>query len=307
MLAHEFLRHATLELARRELGQPLHLPGEGLGPGREEAVDLLHPAVDGPWSVAVPVERGRPVDRIAHGLSIPGALQASEGRFDGPERRQIGSRRQIGEHPQVGRPKRGIDEPTAARWPDFRLPERAHLAGIGVREGLRPEVEERLLGERTRVVLELELEVGSTLERRIGQHAVAEAVNGRNRRFVDLRERELETLVVATKVGAAARQGPQLGIVYRIALLIDPSRERPHRVSQARANAAPELRRRRLGEGHDEDLVCAEAALDDETDEERGDGVRLARSRARLHEQVALQGRGDRRPRVHAEPSSRWS
>ena len=134
------------------------------------------------------------------------------------------------------------------------------------------------------------------LQRVLGQHPAAETVDREHRGEVDLalgaaqaRAQGRGVLVLQLALDDAAGQR-RLGIVVARRAAVDG--ERAGDVGgqdQALAQARAQLLGRRLGEGHREDLAQAQAALDHQPGDQRGEGEGLAGAGAGLDQAQAVE------------------
>ena len=140
----------------------------------------------------------------------------------------------------------------------------------------------------------------------IAQRALAEPVDREDRRLVDRRDRRAQPAAVRVAIaeGAANDAGERqvLFAVQRIRV-----RQQPQRVYQPPADPPAQLLGRGPREGDDQDVGDPEPGLEEETQIERGDRVRLARAGAGLDELQAgerhagdVQGPHRRRRVAHA-------
>jgi hypothetical protein len=81
---------------------------------------------------------------------------------------------------------------------------------------------------------------------------MAEAVNGKHRRFVKLPEGRPKPRLIPNAIGALAPQLSEKGVLRRLGI-----EEGLKGAPKALPEAIPKLRRRRSGEGHHENFVDA--------------------------------------------------
>ncbi len=139
-----------------------------------------------------------------------------------------------------------------------------------------PEIASGLLDERL-VGGDLGIERTRTLEGMITQHALAEAVDGVDRRLVERFDRERNT---APQRSAIDRARDEFGDerVTTVAVVFERD---PQRV-QAAANPLLQLGSGGDREGDDQDRVGLQRAFDEQPQVQTGDGPGLAGARARL-------------------------
>src|SRR5690606_3285734 len=136
------------------------------------------------------------------------------------------------------------------------------------------------------------------LERELVRHALTEAVDGEDRRLVELVERRLDARAVGARVRntlAALDQGAQVGLVARRRWI----GERRGGAPEVVADATAQLGGRGDGERDDENLADPALGFEHRAQHEGRDRERLARAGARLDELHALERYLQRLQRPH--------
>ena len=163
---------------------------------------------------------------------------------------------------------------------DFLLHQKRRPLRLGRRQLMAPEVGEQGIEQFTVVVGQLVIEIAAGLERRILQSALAEAVNGEDRRFVEAMHRQQQTPVA----GGIRVLGVQTvkQVVRAWALLVHRQQ-----LGQALADALTQLSSGGGGEGHHQNLADVELLLQQQTRVQRGQGPGLAGAGAGLDQRAA--------------------
>ena len=155
---------------------------------------------------------------------------------------------------------------------------------VGVPHAGCPEVEDQLFEQVRLVADQLRVEEGSGLEGVLLEHALAEAVDRRDRGPVEVVERSAKSsrrrgAVVGRDLGQVLQDDVVRRLVAAQAL---------QGLSEALAHPVLELAGGRLGEGDDEDVLDLETLLQHEPQHEARDGPGLAGAGARLDERGPL-------------------
>ncbi len=233
------------------------------------------------------IEPGRGAQDLLDGATL-GSPGGEHSVARSAPRRQVGERRRLHglrHDPQLGVAEHLARESPEGRWPKTDRREVCDEAVVRPGEGAHPEISQDFLSQRPLVREQLGIERHGALERLFLQYALAEAVDGRDRRLIEPLQRQPEPRSIRGGVWAAACE--QVAQVC-----VDTSRDRrvlaaEQRRRDPRADAITELRRGRVRVSHHQDLLHAELALEQKTHEQRGDRVRFARARARFDEMRA--------------------
>ncbi len=156
---------------------------------------------------------------------------------------------------------------------------------------------------------ELGIEERSALERELGEHSLAEAVDGVDAHFVELAQRVPEHRFVpgASLSGIAEGRLNFMECFYLVIVMLigHDACVQVGRPADQQADAVPELSGRGGRERHDKYLPHLKAALDQQPEIEPGDRVGLAGARARL-DQAASRKRACHRVKPLHAPSTVW-
>lgn len=196
-----------------------------------------------------------------------------------------------------GRPRAALDEPRRER-----------RMGRGLRLDARaPEIRCEFEAQARVIGLHLERERHPRCKRRLLQRTLAKRVDRVDRGLIERRERAAHTLggQLERHVVGIGKNSFEKARDKRVAVAIAPL-DGALELGEPRADPLVQLRRRRLRERHDEDLIRVQIALEHQAHIERTDVPGLARAGGRLDlihavepaaEHVELDRCGERRGR----------
>ena len=278
------LLHAAREALRSELGPPIgqgEAERRGAGVGLDQRVAPIVEAgdpcllerlllVDAP-ARRVALEQPRqdalapfaPGPRPGHAIAVAGPAPLGDVVHGRLERLRRGQDRHllVGAQPIEQTALQLVGRELPATPPALEQP--LDEVGVGPGERAGPEVPGQRVSQPVGRLDQLRVEGGAALEGVALEASLAEAVDREDGRLVELAQRATQGVGAAALLGAAPcveRECPQPDLLF-----LEPG---PGRLAQRDglpdplAHALPELRRRGLGVGHDQDLCGREVLLD---------------------------------------------